>query len=212
MIQHYKYLYLYKNIRVYSGVILIKSAFWMVITVILCCCACACITGTSPEGSSSGISVVDKTPRDEPGKIPLELAMGELDWYSPSDSSIGNNKTIHQVHGSGVDLQGNASSWVLGVRDGEMSYLLIYGQNGWRQVAWGEPFTSPRISFNATITPNHLYEQNQGIIGDALKKGNVTESDIDLSDDIYTVTVRSSVGIALIGFNSTTGELLSHID
>lgn len=194
----------------YSGVILIKSAFWMVITVILCYSVCACITDTPSEGSTPSPTIVaDKTPRDEPGKIPLEQALGELEGYSPSGSSEGNSRTIHHVHGSGLDLHGNASSWVLGIREGDVHYLLVYSQKEWRQLAWGEPFLSSVLSLNTTILPTGLYEQNREVIVDAMMKGNVTESDIDLADGVYIINIRSNSGIALLKFNSTTGELVS---
>jgi hypothetical protein len=190
-------------------VILIKFAFWVVIAVILCCFTCACTNTPAQNSSAPGPTIIDKTPRDGPEKAPFEAAWIDLSWYNSSGTLNLTNMTIHQIHGSTIDAGGNASSWILGIQQENVSSLLVYENEEWRQVAWGEPFTSPVIEVGSILLPTELYEHNHPEIEEAMTANKANESELDLSGEAYTISIRSSTGISLLRFNATTGESLS---
>ncbi|MDD1672971.1 MAG: hypothetical protein LUP99_01000 [Methanomicrobiales archaeon] len=190
--------------------ILIKSAFWMVLAAFLCCCACACLTaGPSENQTSGGPSVIDKTPRDEPANVTFENAWQKLSYYESTGALNLTGVTIHQIYGTGVDARGNASSWIVGVQQGNTSSLLVYDRESWRQVSWGESFTSPYITFDQILLPTEIYDTNSQTIENTMNANGVKDSDIDLSDGVYTISIRSSNGLSQLRYNATTGELLS---
>ncbi len=189
--------------------ILIKFAFWVVIAVILCCFACACTNTPAQNGTTSGPSVIDKTPRDGPKKVTFEVAWDDLSWYSSTGTLNLTNMTLHQIHGSAVDSGGNASSWVLGIQRENISSLLIYEKEEWREISWGEPFSSPAINVTSILLPTELYDQHRPEIEGTMATSGANETEMDLSGEIYTIAIRSSTGISLLRYNATTGESLS---
>jgi hypothetical protein len=194
-----------------SGVILIKSGFWALFAVILCCCACACMTAAPPAGeqtNGSSSSIIDKTPQDEPAKVTFETAWRELPNYESSGMVNLTGLTLHQIHGMNVAVNGSADTWVVGVQ-GQTSSLLVYDRDSWSQVAWGESFAQEIITFDHILLPTQIYENNQEIIRNLMNANGVDVSDMDLSDGIYTISIRSSTGLSMIRINASTGELLS---
>jgi hypothetical protein len=197
-----------------SGVILIKSGFWALFALILCCCACACMTAAPPtdgQTDGSGLDIIDKTPRDEPAKVSFEDAWQELPDYEYSGSVNLTGLTLHQVHGIGVAINGTADTWIVGVQKEETSSLLVYDRESWSQIAWKEAFTQKMITFDNIALPSQIYQANQKKIGDIMNASGTEVSNMDLSDGIYTISIPSSTGLSMIRFNASTGELLSDI-
>jgi hypothetical protein len=194
-----------------SGVILIKSGFWALFAVILCCCTCACMTATPPAGgqtNESGSRIINKTPQDRPAKVNFETAWQELPNYESSGMVNLTGLTLHQIHGMNVAIDGSADTWIVGVQ-GRTSSLLVYDRENWSQVAWGESFTQEIITFDHILLPTQIYESNQKTIKDLMNANGVDVSDMDLSDGIYSISIRTSTGLSIIRFNASTGELLS---
>jgi hypothetical protein len=195
-----------------SGVILIKSGFWALFALILCCCACACMTAAPPadgQTDGSGPRIVDRTPRDEPAKLSFEDAWQELPNYDYSDVLNLEGLTLHQIHGMGVALNGTADTWIVGVQNETMSSLLVYDRETWNQIAWGEAFSQEIITFENLTLPSQIYQTNQKTIEDIMNANGAEVSDMDLSDGVYTISIPSSTGLSMIRFNASTGELLS---
>ncbi len=119
------------------------------------------------------------------------------------------NLTLHQVHGTGVALNGTADSWIVGVQREDTSFLIIYDKESWSQMAWGEAFPQEPIILENISQPTQIYETNQKTIGDVMNASEADTSEVDLSNGVYTISVRSSTGLSMIRFNASTGELLS---
>jgi hypothetical protein len=167
--------------------------------------------GPSDNQTSGGPSVIDRTPRDEPSKATFENAWQELSYYESIGGINLTGVTIHQIHGTGVDIGGNASSWIVGVQQGDTSSLLVYDRESWRQISWGESFTTQYITFDQILLPTEIYDTNHQTIENVMNTNGVKESDIDLSDGIYTISIRSTNGLSQLRYNATTGDLLSRI-
>jgi hypothetical protein len=75
---------------------------------------------------------------------------------------------------------------------------------------WGEPFPQTIITFENITLPTQLYETNQKAIEEIMNANGANMSDLDLSDGVYTISIRSSTGLSMIRFNASTGELVSH--
>jgi hypothetical protein len=195
-----------------SGVILIKSAFWTLFAVILCCCACACMTAAPPAGNQSngtGPNVTDNTQREQVVKVAFENAWQELPKYESMGTVNLTGLTIHQIHGTGVAISGTADNWIVGAQQEDKSSLLVYDRESWSQITWGEAFTQNTITFDNILLPTQIYMANQKNIEEIMNANGVQESDMDLSDGMYIISIRSSTGLSMIRFNASTGELLS---
>jgi hypothetical protein len=86
--------------------------------------------GNGPTGGT-GPSIIDKTPRDEPVKATFENAWRDLPYYEFAGNLTG--FTLHQIHGIGVELNGTADTWIVGVQQEERSALLVYNRESWTQ-------------------------------------------------------------------------------
>ncbi len=64
------------------------------------------------------------------------------------------------------------------------------------------------IDLNATLSPDELYKMKSSVISDEIKSSDITETQLRLSEGVYSVSTRSETGISELKFNAKTGELI----
>ena len=194
----------------------IKSAFFMAISVILCCCVCGCINDGLQKGNQSTatpIGVTDRTPRNNELKVPLEAAMANLESANSSGTINISGMTIHFLHGVAVNLDGNASTWVVGIKRYNESSLLMFSlRDGWQQIRWDLAIKEPEIVLQELMMPTDLFRKNHQLIQNASTSSGSSECQLDLLDDRYVVSFNAGGNISTMSFNATTGELVTSIN
>ena len=126
----------------------------------------------------------------------------------PTDESTGIN-TIYYIHGTNVDVSGNASSWIFGVRHSGGTALLSYDRGGWIQIPWNVSLTTEEIDVERIISPGSLFGKNNAVIFSNPSQANTERRDLDLLRGIYTLTITSGSKDRILTFNATTGVLIT---
>lgn len=168
------------------------------------CTACGCL-GPSPPPSGGGITPIDPEP---PQAATLTGALADLDLLLAEGRLNLTNTTLHQVIGTGVDLDGRAASWALGLRDGGEVRWLTFGISGWKEVKLAAPLPEDEILFDEILLPEDLLAERGGVLAPALERAGADTVDIALGEGVYTVTVRSDTGMETLLFRADTGEVI----
>lgn len=178
--------------------------------VLLLCSACV----FSPSG--------DQKPQQERGltqvSLPVEIsrisfedAYQNLKEYrtNANNKSLTPSEKIYYILGKDLDDQGNAKSWVFGVKNDSGFRLLIYDRNGWTDMSLSNSaMPSNDIMIDQIVPPGNLFSENKAaILGDS--PSTLPElKELELKEVMYTLTITSGRVIRAIKFNATTGALI----
>lgn len=191
--------------------IMINSAIWMVIVLILTCFICACATtdvNTGQAAPDGAPQVADRTPREGAERATLADALGALGSYL-KEAGIGTmNVSIHMVHGSALDLNGTARSWMIGVEADGAPYIMTYLDGEWRYQRWSEPFGTPAIRTDEIMDSGALYYLNSEKIRLMMEESGTKETEFDLTGERLTISVFSGRGWIQMVLDPRTGEVL----
>lgn len=168
------------------------------------CTACGCLGEASPP-SGGGITPIDPEP---PQAATLTGALADLDLLLAEGRLNLTNTTLHQVIGTGVDLDGRAASWALGLRDGGEVRWLTFGISGWQEVKLAAPLPEDEILFDGVLSPEALLAAENRVLAPVMERLGADTVDLVLGEGVYTVTVRSDTGMETLLFRADTGEVI----
>ncbi|HQD25087.1 MAG TPA: hypothetical protein PKV78_00925 [Methanoculleus thermophilus] len=171
------------------------------------CTACGCL-GPSPPPDDGGEGITPVNEAEPQGPRTLTGALADLDLLLAEGRLNLTNTTLHQVIGTGVDLDGRAASWALGLRDGGEVRWLTFGISGWQEVKLAAPLPEDEILFDEILLPEDLLAERGGVLAPALERAGADTVDIALAREVYTVTVRSDTGMERFSFRADTGEVI----
>jgi hypothetical protein len=140
--------------------------------------------------------------------ISFDVAQQNLMEYRPDPTNESTAiKTIYYIHGTKVDVSGNASSWIFGVRNSGGTELLAYDRS-WIKIPWSAPPLSEEIDLDKIVSPGSLFSQNNAVILSNPSPTNPERRDLELLRGIYILTITSGSKDSILTFNATTGELI----
>jgi hypothetical protein len=143
--------------------------------------------------------------------ISFDVAQQNLMEYRPDPTNESTGvKTIYYIHGTNVDVSGNASSWIFGVRHSGSTELLAYDRSGWIKIEWNASLLSEEIDVERIVSPGSLFSKNNAVILSNSSPANPERRDLDLIRGIYTLTITSGSKDRILTFNATTGELIKY--
>ncbi|WP_292521792.1 hypothetical protein [Methanoculleus sp.] len=168
------------------------------------CTVCGCLGEASPP-SGGGITPIDPEP---PQAATLAGALGELELLGAEGGLNITGTTVHQVLGTGVDLDGRAASWALGLRDGEEVRWLTFGISGWKEISLRAPLPAEEVLLDEVLSPEALLAAENGVLAPVMERLGADTVDLALGEGTYTVTVRSDTGMETLLFRADTGEVI----
>ncbi|KUG20789.1 MAG: hypothetical protein KO206_08355 [Methanomicrobiaceae archaeon] len=189
----------------------------LLLTVVAAGLACGCMEASSSPGAhlpGEG-GIVDLGSDYVPPKYTLSEALLELDAYAAGDVlDAGDlydtgNMTIRRMQGAGVDADGRAASWMLGVEQGDANMWLAYGAGGWRVIPWNAPFRGEAIVLEECMNPADLYALHRAPIGEMLERHGASQTDLALADGVYEVSVHAPAGFEVLAFSADTGGVIA---
>ncbi|MDD2473737.1 MAG: hypothetical protein PHR49_07095 [Methanoculleus sp.] len=185
--------------RVPGGVLTLLAA------ICILCTACGCL-GASPPPSGGGITPIDVP--EPPGTSTLAGALAELDLIQAEGDLNVTGTMVHQVLGTGVNLDGQAAAWGLGLRDGEEVRWLTFGPTGWKEVSLRAPLPAEEVNLDDVLSPEDLLRGHEVTLSPAMERLGADTVDLALAEGVYTVTVRSDAGMENFAFRADTGEAI----
>lgn len=177
----------------------------LVAAVCILCAACGCL-GASPPPASGGITPIDLP--EPPAASTLAGALAELDLLSAEGGLNVTGTSVHQVLGTGVDRDGRATSWALGLRDGEGVRWLTFGLAGWKEISLPAPLPAEEVNITGVLSPGDLLSGQEKVLRPVMERLGADTVDLALAEGVYTVTVHSGAGMETLAFRADTGEVI----
>jgi len=175
------------------------------------CTTCGCLGASSPPSdggtpSGGGITPIDLPESSE--ACTLAEALAELDLLGAEGGLNVTGTSVHQVLGTGMSLDGRATSWALGLEDGEEVRWLTFGAMGWREISLRAPLPDAEVNMTEILSPEELLAAQEGTLRPVMTGLGADTVDIALAEGVYTVTVRTSAGMETLAFRADTGEVI----
>ena len=177
----------------------------LVAAVCILCTACGCL-GASPAPTGGGITPIDLP--EPPEAYTLSGALSELELLEAEGGLNVTGTSVHQVLGTGVDLDGRAASWALGLRDGEEVRWLTFGLAGWKEISLPAPLPAEEVNVTGVLSPEDLLRGQEEVLRPVMERLGADTVDIALAEGIYSVTARTDAGMETLAFRADTGEVV----
>jgi hypothetical protein len=156
---------------------------------------------------SLGITEIHQSALIQP--IDMQFAKNEVNTYQPYPAVNRTNQTLHYIRATNLNGAGDATSWVFGIHENNMTTLYTYDRNGVARIPWDAGLPDQQINLSTVLTPGEL-------ITLARIQMPVTDSSqaqtgviLELMDGDYTITYPPGNLPQTITFNATTGALIS---
>jgi len=168
----------------------------------------ACVT-QPPENQTSQQNTGFSQISEGSPSISFDVAQQNLRDYRPDPTNESTGIiAIYYIHGTNVDVSGNASSWIFGVRHSGGTELLAYDRSGWITIPWNVSLLSEEIAVDRIVSPGNLFSQNNAVILTNPSMAIPERRDLDLIWGVYTLTITSGSTDRILTFNATTGNLI----
>jgi hypothetical protein len=183
---------------------------FLILIIIALCFICGCTSAPAAESTLQGEGITDITLPAEADRVSLDYALQDLAVADLEGFLETENMTIRQINGDGIDLSGDASTWILGVttRDNTTA-LLVYRNFAWKELSWPGQFTGPAIDTDAIVSPNDLFAMQGDTMQDMLEISSRTELSLELIDGVYRVYAKNGSQMSDLSFNADSGELVA---
>jgi hypothetical protein len=172
----------------------------LILCLLVLSCAPGCTT-TSGDGAAGG-GITDMTPPTTEEKIHLDTALADLEVLAGEGFENITGMEVVTMSGTNVATTGNASTWVLGIRQDGHPSLLVYSHGIWSRLNWSHPMDGEEIPMETALMPRDLYEMHAGEI-----RGLGPETDLTLVNGTYTLRSHTPAPETLT-FDALTGGVV----
>ncbi|MFW5637778.1 MAG: hypothetical protein WAN99_06120 [Methanoculleus sp.] len=183
-----------------------RIAGTVLVLLIVACMVCGCLGTAAPPPTGGGITPIDLP--EPPEAYTLAEASAELDLLEAEGGLNLTGTAVHQVLGSGADLDGRAASWILGLQDGEGSRWLAFDAMGWKEISFPAPLPEAEVDIAAVLPPDDLLRSQEGVLSPAMARLGADTVDIVLAEGVYSITVHSDAGMETFAFRADSGEVI----
>jgi hypothetical protein len=181
------------------------GALALLTIICILCTTCGCL-GASSSPSGGGITPID--PPEPPGACTLTGALAELNLLKGDGGLNITGMSMHQVLGTGMSLDGRATSWALGLREGDEVRWLTFGLTGWKEISLRAPLPAEEVNLTSILSPEELLAMQGGVLSPVMEQLGADTVDIALSEGVYAITIRSDTGMETLAFRADTGEVI----
>ncbi|MBN2733560.1 MAG: hypothetical protein JXQ82_01725 [Methanomicrobiaceae archaeon] len=118
---------------------------------------------------------------------------------------------IFQIIGVGVDREGKADTWILGIRYGENESLIYSEITGWKGDIWPGSLPDEEINIDTIIMPAEIFSNSKEITDNLFEKSTTGKTSVMLGEGVYYISPEYSEVTEEIEFNAYTGEVIQEI-
>ena len=162
-----------------------------------------------PIQISQGIGIADITNREVPENISFSDAIKSANSYFSSSNDTKITPSIRYIKGQGVDLNGLASEWVIGMRANNENYFLEYGPYGESIRIWNGELPEKEIKTDKVISPADLFKFQKSRVSGIGSNLNNIQYVIEIRDGYYYISSESGATSKSFIFNAYSGEFVS---
>ena len=156
-----------------------------------------------------GIGITDITNREIPGNISFSDAIISANSYFYLSNDTKTTPSIRYIKGQGVDLNGLASEWIIGMRVNNQNYFFEYGPYGESTRIWNGDLPEKEIKTDNIISPADLFKfQKSRVSGVGSNPTNI-QYGIEIRDGYYYISSESGITPKTFMFNAYSGEFVS---
>ena len=172
---------------------------------------CSAPASPSQEKTPGNQNISMITISDIPPVMSFEDAVSNLntlDFGQGTSNSSVDEKHILFFHGSKLDTNGDATSWIFFVGRGNQTYLATITPDSNSVTSWIGGVPDQEIVIDRIIHPSSLLTMNRDRIF-ATPANTSNSLDLTLSEGKYAVSIASDRGKHTLTFNAETGALIS---
>jgi hypothetical protein len=153
-----------------------------------------------------GLRIIPDTTQSH--RIPFEEALEQLPNAHPGSMEPLSNFTIRYFRGRDIDYEGQASTWMFGVRFDNRSALMYYDASGWQSTPWDGGELDSEIIPGSFVPPEDIIRGNAGLLSgpEQTQKGLI--KDMDLNNGRYTIRITRQEKQEIFVFDADTGALI----
>jgi len=153
-----------------------------------------------------GLRIIPDTSQSR--RIAFEEAIEQLPNAQLGSMEPLSKFTIHYFRGRDLDYEGQASTWLFGVRTDNRSALMYYDASGWQSTPWDGGESEREIIPGSYISPGDIIRNNTGLISgsDQTQKGLIKH--MDLINGRYMVTITRQEKQEIFVFDADSGALI----
>jgi len=159
-------------------------------------------TATTRQPVNSGVASV--TGAAGPTRFSLAAINTLAAAYPLSVLNGSTEKKIYVIQGKDVDANGDATSWMYGVRHAAGASFLIFDEYGWHEIPAADTFPAQEIDTGALANLTSVFRDNQDLLGSP----SITGRQVDVTNATYSVSVQEGPARHVYQFDAGTGALI----
>jgi len=156
-----------------------------------------------------GIGIADITNREIPENISFSDAIKSANYYFYSSNDTQTTASIRYIKGQGVDLNGLASEWIIGMRANNQNYFFEYGPYGESTRIWNGELPEKEIKTDNIILPVALFKFQKSRVTGVGSNPNNVKYGIEIRDGYYYISSGLGSTPKTFIFNAYSGEFVS---
>lgn len=159
---------------------------------------------SSGERIDGGIGTLDRPV--EKTYLKMSTARALLQEFMPGSEIDRGTIPIYYIQGVDLDSSGSAARWTFAVNRSSGLMLMVLENENLTEIPWGSRFSDTPISLDQVMQPEDLFTKNHDMIFSDPAVTVTEESELDLRDGVYTLTLGSGGTMRYLVFDAVTGE------
>lgn len=159
---------------------------------------------SSGERIDGGISTLDRPV--EKTYLKMSTAQTLLQEFIPGSEMDRGTIPIYYIQGADLDTSGSAARWTFAVNRSSGLMLMVLENGDLTEIPWGSRFSDTPINFDQVMQPEDLFTKNHEAIFSDPAVTVSEESELDLRDGMYSLTLGSGGTMRYLVFDAVTGE------
>jgi len=159
---------------------------------------------SSGERIDGGIGTLNRTV--EKTYLQMSTARAMLQEFMPGYEIDRGTIPIYYIQGVDLDSSGSAARWTFAVNRSSGLMLMVLENENLTEIPWGSRFSDTPITLDQVMQPEDLFTKNHDVIFSDPAVTVTEESELDLRNGVYTLTLGSGDAMRYLVFDAVTGE------
>jgi len=159
---------------------------------------------SSGERIDGGIGIPDRGV--EKTYVSMSAARAQLQEFIPGSEMDSGTIPFYYIQGADLDSSGDAARWTFAANRSTGLMLMVLENGDLTEIPWGSRFSDTPINLDQVMQPQDLFTKNHDVIFSDPAVTVSEESELDLRDGMYSLTLGSGGTMRYLVFDAVTGE------